>query len=423
VKPELAEAAGAIGSCLWGLSGAVGLAAIFVLVARLAHFWAGLGALLIGVTAPIFYVPPPASSGRGGAWIPTAVAVAGLALAALGPGARWMRGCAIALGVVALAYGYHCVGPLIGVFLPSASVALAWLLTERAKDGRAAAWLACAAGGAALALEAHAALASFADAPHPALAATARSTHRTFDFPLAELGRVFFPWSALLPASLAAMSELPVSSLRAPAATPERQSALRVLLLAGTALSYAVSALPTARPQPFAGLVFVAGAVGLWLWDIGRGARVSRPAVFASTSLVMLLGFDFLRLPETHALTFAPTFERASERAFEQPLAPGRPPAQPVGPSGPNDPGTTALVAAVLLTSAGCACGALQDSRRARVWCTRFARRAGLARCLRGARAPRVLLFAGALLAALLIRCADQPAAPGADTPTVAEGG
>jgi hypothetical protein len=292
--------------------------------------------------------------------------------------------------------------------LPAASVALSWAIAERPSEGRSAAWLACAACGAALALEAHAAFASLPDAPHGALAAMTRSARRSFDFSLAGLGRDFFPWSALLPASLAAMGELPVSSLRAEAATFERQSGLRVLLLTGTALSYAASALPTVRPQPFAGLIFVAGAVGLWLWDIEQGARVSRPALAASAVFVTLIGIDFLRLPQVRTLTFAPS----------PPL-----PAQLGAHSGPGGPAAAAFVAAVLLTWAGIALAAYWDSRRARQPCARLARRLGLSRSVGGDGVPGVLLFAGALLAALVIRWAHEPAPPALRPSTVAEGG
>jgi hypothetical protein len=407
VKPALAEASGALASFPLALASIIGLAAVFLLVARLTHFWAGVGAVLVAATAPTFYVHGAGSIAESAAWAPTAAAVTGLALAALGHGPRRVRRCALALGVVALGFGYQSSGALVGVLLPAASVALSWAIAERPSEGRSAAWLACAACGAALALEAHAAFTSLPDAPHGALAAMTRSARRSFDFSLARLGRDFFPWSALLPASLAAMGELPVSSLRAEAATFERQSGLRVLLLTGTALSYAASALPTVRPQPFAGLIFVAGAVALWLWDVGLGARVSRSALAASALFVTLVGIDFVRLPQVHAQTFAPG----------PPL-----PAQLGTPSGPNGPAAAAFVAAVLLTWAGIA-AAFWDSRRTRQRCARLARRLGLSRSVGGDGIPGVLLFAGALLAALVIRWAHEPAPPALRPSTVAEGG
>jgi hypothetical protein len=287
VKSALAVATLAIGSFSPGLTEALGLAAIFSLVARLSHFWAGLAALLVAASSPCFYL-----GGPNGAFAPAAIAVAGLGIAALGSGSRGRRRSATALGVVGLGLGWRANGALFGVALPGTSVALAWILALRDREGRAPACVAGAAGAVALILEA---LVAFGVCRAPGVAADAlrgvalNATPGSFDFPIGELGRAFFPWSALVPLSLAGLTELPVSH-SAPAAELERQSALRVLLLTGAVLSYGLSGLPASDSRRVAcgSLPFIAGAVGLWLCDIGRGRRLSRTAILALALLVVL---------------------------------------------------------------------------------------------------------------------------------------
>ena len=279
--------------------------------------------------------------------------------------------------------------------LPAASVALAWALTLRDRQGRAAAGIACAASAAALtfaALDIY--RASSAD-PSPLLEAAARGTRHSFDFPIGEIGRAFFPWSALLPLSLAALTELPAPAQPAPAGVRERSSALRVLMLTGMALSYGMSALPTsdARPERFASLIFVAGAVGLWICDIGRGVRVSAAAMVVLALLVALLGLDFLRLPTARLGTFAPG-------QLTQPSPAGVPP-------------PAAFMVAMGLTLAGAVFTCWQSSDRARG--TRAPGSTGRLRAV-GRVSARHALFVGALLGALVIRGSYHPASPAGST-------
>lgn len=310
VKLAFVVPALAIGWLSSGLPGACALGAIAACVGHLSHSWAGLAAALVAATSPAFYVGCADESGSH-LFAALAVAVSGLAIGAFGPGPRGGRWWATALGMLGLGLGWRAGGALVGVALPAASVTLAWAFTFRDHEGRLAACIVRIAYGACAAALTFAAVGVYGASadPSPLLEAAARSTRHSFDSPIGEIGRAFFPWSALLPLSLAALTELPALSLPMPAGGRERSpSALRVLMLTGTALSYGLSALPTsdARPGAVASLVFGAGAVGLWSWDIARCVRPSSSALVALALLVALLALDFLRLPTARLATFAP---------------------------------------------------------------------------------------------------------------------
>jgi hypothetical protein len=394
VKLALAVPAIAIGWFSSGLSGACGLAAIALWVGHLSHSWAGLAAALVAATSPVFYVACADESG-GPAFAALAVALGGLAIGTFGSATRGARGWATALGVLGLGLGWRTSGVLVGVALPAASVALAGALTLRDRQGRAATGIACAVGAAALTFAALGVDRASSAEPSRLLEAAARSARHSFDFPIGELGRALFPWSALLPLSLAALTELPAPSLPAPAGARERSSALRVLLLTGTALSYGMSALPTSdsRPERIAGLVFLAGTVGLWIYDIGCGERLSSAAMVVLALLVALLGLDFLRLPTARLGTFAPG-------QLTQPSPAGVPP-------------PAAFMVAMGLTLAGAVFTFFQSPDRAGG--TRAPGSAGRLRAI-GRVSARQALFVGALLGALAIRGSYHPVSPAGST-------
>jgi hypothetical protein len=394
VKHALAVPALAIGWFSSGLPGACGLAAIAFCVGHLSHPWAGLAAALVAATSPVFYVGCADRTG-GPAFAALAVAVSGLAVGAWGSGPRGVRGGATALGMLGLGLGWRASGALLGAALPAASVALAGALTCRDGVGRVTTAIACAAGAAALTLAGLGLYRTSSADPRPLLEAAALSARHSAEFPVGEIGRALFPWSALLPPSLAALTDLPSPSPPTPAGDRERASALRVLMLTGAALSYGMSALPTSDPRraTIVSLVFAASAVGLWIGDIGRGARLSAPALVALALFVAVLGLDFLRLPATRLATFAPG-----------PLAP----ASPAGV-----PPQAAFFVAMGLTLAGAlvACWPSSDRRRGE-WPPSST---GWRRTI-GRVSARHALFVGALLGALVIRGSYDPASPAGST-------
>ena len=306
------------------LYGALGLVALFLLVAHLSHARAGLASVLVAASAPLYYVQARSLAGQAAGMSSLAIAVAGLGVAALGPASRRMRLGALALGTAGLGLGLLAHGVALGIVIPAASVGLTWALTHRASQR--CSWIVLAAAASALA--AGVAVIAFSETGFAgaslrlgAAALGAPGVRASFDVVLAELGHGLFPWSALLPFALASMTERPAGATSA-------EDSLRVLLLIGTALSYGAGALSVhvSGQEPFAGLVFVAGAVGLWLWDLDRGSRVSRPVLASLALLVALLALDFVREPDTSARLFAPGATPAQLGALRLPGSTARTP-------------------------------------------------------------------------------------------------
>lgn len=341
------------------------LGAIYVLISRLSHSRAGIAAVLVAATVPLCYVQAPDTSVAGTIPSSVALSVMGLGIGALGKNARWVRWGATAIGVVGLGFGWLAQGVHVGVSLPAASIALTWALTHRPRGGRPAALLAAVAAVAAPCLERIVGLGpNGAPFAHDARWAVA-GTHPTFDAVIAGLSRDLFPWSALLPFALAALTEPPKP-------TAESEHALRVLSLVGVVLSHGASALSgAASPGRFAGLTFVAASLGLWFWDIQRGARVSRPVALLLALFVALMGLDFLRSGTASGSTFAPAATPAQLRELDL-----------LGPPSP-----ALLMACVALVIGGAVLGCSKASAR---W-------------------PRFALYVGTLLGGLVLRFAYYP--------------
>ncbi len=351
----------------------LGLGAIYVLISRLSHSRAGFAAVLVASTVPLCYVQAADTSFDSAIPSSIALSVMGLGLGALGKDSRWVRRGATAIGVVGLGFGWLTQGACVGVSLPAASIALTWALTHRPRGGRHAALLAAAAAVAAPCLESFVGLGPpdatpFAFGVRWALA----GTHPTFEAVFAGLGRGLFPWSALLPFALAALTEPPEP-------TAESEHALRVLSLVGVVLSSGASALSAAaNPERFAGLTFVSASLGLWFWDIQRGARVSRPVALSLALFVALLGLDFLRPGDARGLTFAPGATPAQLRELEL-LEP---------------PSPALLMTCVALAIGGAVLGSSKETRTPTP----------------SARWSRFALYVGTLLGGLVLRFAYYPA-------------
>jgi hypothetical protein len=349
-----------------------GLGAIYVLISRLSHWRAGLAAVLVATTVPLCYVQAPDTWFADAIPSPIALSVMGLGLGALGKDSRWVRQGATAIGVVGVGFGWLTQGALVGVSLPAASIALTWALTHRPRGGRPVALLAAVAAVAAPCLESFVGLgpngAPFAWDARWAVA----GTHPTFDAVVAGLARDLFPWSALLPFALAALTEPPEPT------TPS-EHALRVLSLVGVVLSHGASALSAAATaERFAGLTFVAACLGLWFWDIQRGARVSRPVALSLALFVALMGLDFLRSGDARGSTFAPGATPTQLRELDL-LDP---------------PSPALLMTCVVLAMGGAVLGCNKETHTSTP----------------SARWPRFTLYVSTLLGGLVLRFAYYPA-------------
>lgn len=277
---------------------ALGLLALVVLLARLADARAGVAAAVIYVSTRLYHAEAPPLSETAVAAAMATVGASGLGLAALAPMSRAARGLALVVGVTALVLEGWRFGRGSVVVVSAASVTAAWLSLRQRADGRAAGVLAAALTVCAVAL----ALAPL-DGHAPALglcaARGAAAKLPMFDRVIADLGHGFFPWSALLPFALASLVEPPPSA-------SEADGALRVLLLSGSTLSLALGGLAfqCQDPLPFVGSVFVAGALGLWLRDLWRGARVSGAVLVCISLISVILALDFVRIPAKRGVAF-----------------------------------------------------------------------------------------------------------------------
>lgn len=332
----LALGALAAGSLFYGLGGAdrgewasrlpvvlyaaLGLAALFLLVSRLVDARAGAAAVVVCATAPLYYVGAHSLTAQATTLASSSVATAGIGLAALAPLSRGLRAGALAVGLGGLWLGWLARGPLAGVVLPAASVALTWALTEREPGGRLAALF--AAGSALVASAALIAQSNLAATPlGRGLAGLALSKAApTFDVIIANLAHAFFPWSALLPFALCALTTCPPHA-------PVNEGKLRVLVLSGTILAFGIETLSAHcfGPEPFAGTAFIAAAVGLWSWDVERGVAVSRSVLCSLGLTISLLALDFMRIPGKRLVAFALGASRASLGNSPLPDAPASP--------------------------------------------------------------------------------------------------
>jgi hypothetical protein len=305
----LYEWAGRLPLALFGL---IGVAGVYVLVARLADRAAAAFTALCLATMPLFYLHARTMLGDIVTMAALGVAMSGLALAVFdrprGEGVRrhrvW-RGASFAVALLALAAGLGARGVLIGVAVPSLAVGVAWLIArprgqraDRLGDAFGAVSLLLGISGAVLGL-----LVVTRALEHPnelrILVGSALAKPKqvpTFDAIVHQLGHALVPWAAVIPFAMGRMLAPPVSESDD---AVRRQTALRVTLILFVVLAFGAYSLlaPHVGVLPFGGVVALAAMVGLALRDFEQGAHGSRALAMGVLAFAILLATDYATFP------------------------------------------------------------------------------------------------------------------------------
>ncbi len=337
----LSDWTGRLPLAIWAF---VGVVALHELLARLSGRRAALYGAVALATMPLYFMQARTMLGDIVTMSSLSIAFAGLAGALFDraredrdgaeievDGARtWLvKGVWLLVGAGGLAAGYMSRGLLIGIAVPALAVGLAWLTLalgglgagrSRAED--AVGVLSLVLGLVALGLGISLLLRTSPDAPLPrglALVLTKKSSlEATFDRTIRHLGHALFPWSAFLPFAMGRLFRAPVE-LDAP--SRRREVGLRVALLVGAGVAYAVTAALTPHVAfvPWSGVALLAGVAALAVADFDRGAPPSRALALGVALLAFVLYRDMALDParmfsvfEVDKPSFPKSFEQSS---------------------------------------------------------------------------------------------------------------
>jgi len=218
----------------------------------------------------------------------------------------------VGFGVVGLVAGYLCRGPLYGVLVPAGAVALSWAVWRGNRRRRGDVFgtvvaVGCAVVALVALLTGSVALhGAFDDPSRFRLLVGAPLVQRhallTFDHGIEELGLGLLPYSALLPLALGRLTQPPTPA----GAGAERESALRVALVALLGLALAVSGVMTTWTQavPFVAVSAAAGIVAVAFRDLDRGAPVSTGLALGTVAFTILLAWDLQVFPDQSFVAF-----------------------------------------------------------------------------------------------------------------------
>jgi 4-amino-4-deoxy-L-arabinose transferase-like glycosyltransferase len=258
-----------------------------------------LFALLALVSAPVFLFHGRQATGGAPLLASETLAFAGLALAALGEGRLTAVG-GIAAAAIGLPVATLCAGSIIGIAVPTGSIAVALLssgarTTERRKRALVASAVLCAGGIAAFSIVAAigaqipAITAGLAEKPAPVDCSTA----------LGQLAYGWFPWIALLPVALIGRAGAPEEDAR--------RRAIRALAVGGVALGLVGQTFYTALhgSSPLFLAVPVAFGTALALEDLEASAQPQRFAALAAIAAVLVMARDFAQQPSAILTAYA----------------------------------------------------------------------------------------------------------------------
>lgn len=317
-----------------------GVASLAVLMGRLVSGRAAFASVVALVTMPLFFLETRMMLGDAVTMAGFAMAIAGLALAAVETSVSLRVG-ALAWGALGLFVGFMSRGLLFGVVAPLVAVGLAGvacaqmrfgahrsvpssnpspfgavLLTAGLFLGFGFLWVALPRVGVDGPLLR---VVGFAlDRPSPDAA--------TFDRVIRQLGHALFPWSAVLPVCLARLFTAPTTDRdRAP-----RESFARLTILSSASVSLLLATLvvPWAGALPFFGVAALAGAVGIAAHDLDGDLPASRVGATVSLLLSVVLLVDLVREPwrtleglTPSSLVLPPAFEAEANTRLEKAAA------------------------------------------------------------------------------------------------------
>jgi 4-amino-4-deoxy-L-arabinose transferase-like glycosyltransferase len=315
----LHEWSGRLPLALWGL---LGVAALYVWLARLVDRRAGLYGALILASMPLYFMQARTMLGDIVLMAAVSVGFAGLGLATFDASLakRW-RIIALVGGVVALAAGFMTRGLLLGVTVPTLGVGLSWAIVV-ASSPRKPEWFGDAVGAACLLVGAVAAFAGTSALMHATAseysvwAGTAVSSQPkfpTFDYVILYLGHSLFPWSAFIPFAVGRLFRSPPrppSQVRADASesdASDRAGVAQLTALVGSAVAFGVYSIAAPRIGyvAFGAPALLAAIAAICIHDFDRGAPSSRAIGVGVAVLTALYLRDFVMFPEKGLSAFA----------------------------------------------------------------------------------------------------------------------
>jgi 4-amino-4-deoxy-L-arabinose transferase-like glycosyltransferase len=304
----LHEWAGRAPLALWGVAGVL---ATYAFVSRLIDRRAGLFTAVVLTTTPLFFVQARTMLGDIVSMSALAMAFGGLTVSAFdrnekGPTSLVARAPWAAMGVLGLVAGYMSRGGLLGVAVPTLSVAIAWGVTRLAASDRegdglgAVVAVLCAAVGATALVQALQVFAQDKVADlSPALGAMIKtqSKYPTFEYYIGHIAHSCAPWSAFVPFALGRLFIPPVGRTGIIA---RRETDARVAIVIGATVAFVAHGWLAARVDliPFIGPALLAAGCGIAIRDFERGAH---PSIAVGVGTMVLLGcchHDFHELPE-----------------------------------------------------------------------------------------------------------------------------
>ncbi|MBI2894809.1 MAG: glycosyltransferase family 39 protein [Deltaproteobacteria bacterium] len=306
------------------LAGALAVLALYLCVSRLADERMGIWAALCLATSPLFYLNASLMMGDAVGIASICAVWSLLALAIWGELGLVPRLCAWLLGFAALVPALFASGALVGVAMPLFALVLVAALRGDLRPAPAAperlpvlvliaivagsiaavgVWMTTAAGLEALARalgEDGSPLAKPGETFSYMLmtgGVTKTGALRTFDSLIEQVAHGMFPWSVVLPLALVGLF------VAGNGAEPRsaREAPLRLLAIAGLALSYGVQAYLAGRvgPRAFAATPLVAVALASWIRQLERSDAPRRFEAFVACVVGAVLLRDFLLYPDS----------------------------------------------------------------------------------------------------------------------------
>ncbi len=304
----LHEWAGRVPLALWGVAGVL---ATYAFVARLVDKRAGVFTAVILTTTPLYFVQARTMLGDIVSMASLAMAFGGLAVAAFdrdedGPTSAMARAPWIAMGILGLAAGYMSRGGLLGVAVPTVSVAIAWGVSRVSVSDRESDRLGAVVAGASAIVGAFAlvqalrvfALDRVADlSPWLGAMVKTQSKYPTFEYYIGHIAHACAPWSAFVPFALGRLFIAPVGRTGIVA---RRESDARVAIVVGATAAFVAHGWLAARVDliPFIAPALLAAACGIAIRDFERGAHPSAAVGVGTMVLLACCHHDFHELPE-----------------------------------------------------------------------------------------------------------------------------
>lgn len=301
------------------LTGLAALGIVYLLVSRVVDRRAGLYAVIIGGTTPLFLLNAREMVGSAPGMLASTLVFSSAFLAVYpppGPMQERMRGMALVGAAVAAALAVSTSGALLGLAPPligvGAVVAARRVELARGAMGARVGAGVVTAGAIGVTLMVVRAIAQNAEGYNPWIGSTPHAgTPPTFEVDIERLFHSFAPWSAVLPIAIG-------SAMTRPAPEGDAEDRESALAAAGVLWAGAAFAAETVFESRYGSAPFLAGmglaaVVAIYLRTVERDGRGSWAAGIVTGLLAMLVVRDYAEYPSTPASGLALTDLAAPE--------------------------------------------------------------------------------------------------------------